>query len=149
MRPFPRRIIPLADGFGSVVKSMTGSEALGFVLERLPESRPFLDLDIIEGNKGEDALLHVAMGDLARFYMARCMGDRSLRRRFWATVEDLAANGGHYVEDAIGTSLIEWFAWGSASERRALRRAMRLHGPATSRIVDHYRADLRRGWRKG
>ena len=111
------------------------------LVEGLPEFGPAVE-EHLEDN-GE-LLFHLVMGDLARFYMAHGLDDAELRRRFWMTVERLAASGDDYVENALGVSLVEWFAWGSEREKQGLRDAMPLHGPATRGIVDAWRDDLDR-----
>jgi hypothetical protein len=115
---------------------MTRDEAAARLVEVLPEFRSELEA-AIEYDEG-DLLLHPLMGDLARFYM-RERGDADLRRRYWRVVEELAANGDDGVNNAVHVSLIEWFAWGSPEEVRALDDARELQGPATRAIREHYR----------
>jgi hypothetical protein len=113
---------------------LTRDNAVARLLEALPEYQPAWDE--ITDLQGE-LLLHVMMGDLARFYM-REYKQRDVRERFWRVVEELAADGDQYVENAVHVSLIEWFAWGSPEEVRAMDDARELHGPATRAIRAHY-----------
>lgn len=99
---------------------MDEAEALRYLVERLPEFGPVAD-EHVQDNDG--LLLHVLMGDLARFYMERARLDPELASRYWATVEVLAGQGDERVENAVATSLIEWFAWGDATDREALQAA--------------------------
>ena len=97
--------------------------------QRLPEFAPAID-EHLEDNFGE-LLLHNLMGDLARFYMTDAQHNRELQRRYWMAVDRLADHGDDSVQNAIGVSLIEWFAWGSDQERRVLISAK----PQMSRLV--------------
>ena len=71
--------------------------------------------------------------------MSKARNDKELAGRFWHVVEQLAADGNQYVEIAIHTSLVEWFAWGDEDERAALTDAETLLGEATARMVEAYR----------
>lgn len=117
-----------------------GHQAVTVLLRGLPEfEAEYSDSD---GHPDADddgqLLLHVVMGDLARFYMAHGLGDAELAARFWRTVEDLAANGNQYVAEAVHTSLVEWFAWGDDAEQGALREAESMQRPETRAMVRAY-----------
>ena len=93
---------------------------MGYLVERLPECAPV----VAEHTRTYDELLlHVLMGDLGRFYMARAQGDPQLASRYWETVEGLVSKGDERVENAVAASLIEWFGLGDSSEQEALRAA--------------------------
>ena len=69
------------------------------------------------------------MGELARFSLEQGLAEQpDLAERYWAVVEELAAHGDEYIQDAVSASLIEYFAWGTEDEQAALRNAERLHG---------------------
>jgi hypothetical protein len=121
-------------------REMLGAEALELILDRLPGFRSHVD-DIAVEDDGS-VLLHLVMGDLGRYYMGEARTDEQLRPRFWATVEELAASGGNYVPEAVHSSLVEWFAWGSDEEKQALVRAYALLGPETRRMVRYFARDL-------
>jgi hypothetical protein len=118
---------------------VTREEAVQRLLDVLPEFRPYYDdSDGRPAEPGDELLLHVVMGDLARFYMARGLDNAGLAARFWRVVEELAADGDQAVENAVHVSLIEWFAWGDDSEKEALLNAGRLQGPMTKAIRAAY-----------
>ena len=132
------------DGF-VIVEQMTGEQALDLILAELPGFREYLDDKIVRPQaQGEEVLLHAAMSDLGRYYMREARSDSDLRSRYWATVEDLAASPGQYVREAVHSSLIEWFAWGSPEEKDALVDAYDLIGPETRKILGYYAGDLPR-----
>lgn len=106
------------------------------LVERMPEFRPVLD-DHLDFSGGEN-LFHMLMGDLGRFYMSTARHESDLSRRYWMAVEKLASEGDDDVENAVGVSLIEWFAWGDEGERAALIAAQDWHGPATRNMVVEY-----------
>ncbi len=109
---------------------MDEAEALRYLVERLPEFAPAA-VEHVQDN-GE-LLLHVLMGDLARFYMQQARLDPELSARYSTAVEVLASEGNDRVENAVAASLIEWFAWGKATDRDALHAAGL--GPATDKIA--------------
>jgi hypothetical protein len=118
---------------------MTKEEAVERLLAVLPEFAPYYDeSDGRPSGDWPELLLHVVMGDLARFYMERGRRDHDLAARYWRVVEELAAEGGDEVENAVWVSLIEWFAHGSPAEQRALVDADPLQGPKTKAIRAHY-----------
>lgn len=118
---------------------MTRNEAVERLLEVLPEFRPdFEESDGRPSEPGDDLLLHVVMGDLARFYMRHGLRNGELARRFWQVVEELAGQGDQAVENAIWVSLIEWFAWGDEEENAALVEAGPLQGPKTKAVRAYY-----------
>jgi hypothetical protein len=118
---------------------VTREEAVERLLELLPEFGPdYEESDGRPSEPGDDLLLHVVMGDLARFYMRRALRNSELAPRFWQLVEELAAEGDQAVENAVWVSLIEWFAWGDDDERAALVEAGPLQGPKTKAIRAHY-----------
>ena len=81
------------------------------LLEALPAFGPYYEG--VAAQRGEEPLLHIVMGELAAFYMEHGLAERpELAQRYWSVVEDLAARGDEYVTNAVGVSLIEWFAWG-------------------------------------
>ena len=84
---------------------------------------------------GDEFLFHLFVHDLARFYMRDARADESLARRFWMAVERVSATGDEDVENAIGVSLIETFAWGNQHQRAALLEARPMFGPATRAIA--------------
>lgn len=94
---------------------LDGEAAVELLRQRLPEFGPVID-EHREDNFGE-LLFHLLMGDLSRFYMSQALDRPELQRRFWRVVDRLAALGDDAVQNAIGVSLIEWFAWGNARER--------------------------------
>ena len=96
---------------------LDGERAVALLRERLPEFAPAIDEH--REDFGE-LLFHLLMGDLARFYMSQALNSLALQRRFWMTVDRLAACGDDAVQNAIGVSLIEWFAWGNDRERATL-----------------------------
>jgi hypothetical protein len=114
---------------------VTREEAVERLLDALPEFGP--DYEESDGRPSEpsdDLLLHVVMGDLARFYMRHGLRNRELAARFWQVVEELAADGDQAVENAVWVSLIEWFAWGDDDEKAALVETGPLQGPKTKAI---------------
>lgn len=134
-------ILAQVEGDGFVIRcQMTGGEALDLILARFPGFREHLD-EVAFDDDGP-LLLHVVMGDLGRYYMAEVRRHQESRTRFWAMVEDLAASDGNYVSEAVHSSLIEWFAWGSPEEQAALVEARRLFGAATRKMVSYFARDL-------
>ncbi len=122
---------------------MNREAAVAHLLQALPEFVSYYEDSLAAPTEpGDQLLIHVVMGDLARFYMENAINDQELARRYWSVVEDLAANGDQAVENAVHVSLIEWFAWGDEDEKAALLAASGLHGPATRRIVAFYSSDL-------
>jgi hypothetical protein len=91
----------------------------------------------LDDNFGE-LLFHLVMGDLARFYMSDCIDDPEAQRRFWMVVDTLAQEGDDRVQNAVGVSLIEWFAWGDDRERRTLVDARPLMSTAVRAIADEF-----------
>ena len=87
---------------------------------------------------GGERLFHLLMGDLARFYMSQALDSLALQRRFWMTVDRLAACGDDAVQNAIGVSLIEWFAWGNDRERATLVAAKPLMSGLVRAISDEF-----------
>ncbi len=65
----------------------------------------------------------------------------ALQRRFWMTVDRLAACGDDAVQNAIGVSLIEWFAWGNDRERATLVAAKPLMSGLVRVISDEFLRD--------
>ena len=123
------------------VSFMTGrvgsEEAVSRLLEALPAFRPYYESEAPE--PGDELLLHPVMGELARFYLEQGLAEQpDLAERYWTVVEVLAAHGDDYVKEAVHSSLIEYFAWGTKDEQAALRDAEPLQGPATSAIVAAY-----------
>ena len=100
---------------------LNNQAAVELLRNNLPEFAPAID-EHLEDNFGE-LLFHLLMGDLARFYVSDALDDPALRRRFWMVVDRLAVLGDDRVENAVGVSLIEWFAWGSDQERSMLVEA--------------------------
>ena len=124
---------------GAVLDSVTREEAVRRLLDVLPEFRPYCDnSDGRPTAPGDELLIHVVMGDLARFYMAHGVDDPDVAARFWRVVEELAAHGDQAVENAVHVSLIEWFAWGDDTEQAALVSAGALQGPKTKAIRAYY-----------
>ena len=119
-------------------------EAVSRLLEALPTFRPYYEDEAPKPGE-EELLLHLVMGELARFYMQQRLGEQpDLAERYWAVVEDLAAHGDEYVQDAVSASLIEYFAWGNEDEQAALRDAEPLQGPATTSMVAAYEEHRKR-----
>ena len=118
---------------------MDAEAATRQLAERLPEFAPAID----EHRQTYDELLfHLLMGDLARFYMDQGRTDAVLARRYWMTIERLAMEGDDFVTNALGVSLIEWFAWGNENEKAALRDAMPWFGPELRAIAAARAHDL-------
>jgi hypothetical protein len=136
-------ILDRVEGGDFVIRrGMTGEEALALILDRLPAFRAHLDEESAFGEGGEPLLLHLVMGDLGRYYMAVARHDDDLRRRYWEVVEQLASSEGQYVDNAVHTSLIEWFAWGDEDEKNALVTAYPLLGRETRRMVSYFADSL-------
>lgn len=109
------------------------------LLEELPEfSSSYEESDGRPAEAGDELLIHVGMGDLARFYMERGTHDPELAARYWRVVEELATEGDQAVENAVHVSLIEWFALGDERELAALVDAGPLQGPQTKAIRAYY-----------
>lgn len=89
-----------------------------------------------------ELLFHLLMGDLARFYMDHGRHDPELARRYWMTIERIAMEGDDFVTNALGVSLIEWFAWGNENEKAALREAIPRFGPELRAIAAAWADDL-------
>jgi hypothetical protein len=118
---------------------MTREQAVHRLLDELPEFSPFYEeSDGRPTEAGDELLIHVVMGDLARFYMERGAHDPELAARYWRVVEELATEGDQAVENAVHVSLIEWFAWGEEREQAALVNAGALQGPKTKAIRAYY-----------
>ena len=83
-------------------------------------------------------MLHVAMGDLGRYYMLEARSNPDRARTYWLAVERLAGDGDEAVRNAVHASLIEWFAWGDRNAKDALAEAEPMQGPATADIIRHY-----------
>jgi hypothetical protein len=109
---------------------MDEAGAVRTLVERLPEFAPIADEHVAFNG---ELLLHVLMGDLGRFYMEHAVNEPLLAERYWRVVEELVATGDERVENAVAASLIEWFVWGDAKERAAIRAAAPMIGPATRR----------------
>lgn len=129
----------LAAGGLRLSQTMNRDDAVTRLLEVLPEFRPcYEDSDAIPVHLGDELLIHVLMGDLARFYMAHGVDNPELAARYWRVVEELATQGDQAVQNAVHVSLIEWFAWGAADEQAALRDATALQGPETKALVAYF-----------
>lgn len=115
---------------------LDGEAAVELLRQRLPEFGPVID-EHREDNFGE-LLFHLLMGDLSRFYMSQALDRPELQRRFWRVVDRLAALGDDAVQNAIGVSLIEWFAWGNARERVTLIAAKPLMSSLVRAITDEF-----------
>jgi hypothetical protein len=119
--------------------AITRKKAVDLLLDELPEFAPYYqDSDGRPTEPGDELLIHVVMGDLARFYMENALADPDLQQRYWSAVERLAVDGDQAVENAVHVSLIEAFGWGSQREQTALREARDQHGPATNAIVTYF-----------
>jgi hypothetical protein len=118
---------------------MDEAEAVLYLVEHVPEFAPVADE---HAQTYDELLLHVLMGDLGRFYMARVRLDPELASRYWEAVEVLATDGDARIENAVAASLIEWFAWGEPSEQEALRAAAGDLGPTMRAIARAYLDDL-------
>jgi hypothetical protein len=98
---------------------MTREQAVQRLLEELPEFSPFYEeSDGRPTEAGDELLIHVVMGDLARFYMERAAHDPELAARYWRVVEELATEGDQAVENAVHVSLIEWSPGATNVSRR-------------------------------
>jgi hypothetical protein len=119
---------------------MDKREAIELLLEVLPEFGPEYEKSVGHPGYDEDGelLLHIVMGDLCRFYMSLGRRDTEIAARFWGVVEEMAEQGDEAVQNAVHVSLIEWFAWGDATEQAALLDASALHGDATTAMVRQY-----------
>ena len=106
--------------------------------ERLPEFAPTIDEHLAFY---EELLFHVLMGELARFYVDEALLDPELQRRFWMAVDWLQEHGDRYVQNALGVSLIEWFAWGDKKERELLVHAKPLMSSAVRAVADDFLRD--------
>lgn len=115
---------------------LDGASAVTLLRRELPEFAPSID-EHLEDNFGE-LLFHLVMGDLARFYVSHALEDPELRQRFWNVVDRLAMRGGKYVENAVGVSLVEWFAWGNDRERSMLIEAMPLMSGRVRAVADEF-----------
>jgi hypothetical protein len=115
---------------------LDGEAAVELLRQRLPEFGPAIE-EHRQDNFGE-LLLHVLMGDLARFYMSQALDNPESQRRFWMVVDRLAALGDDAVQNAIGVSLIEWFAWGNDRERATLIAAKPLMSSLVRAITDEF-----------
>jgi hypothetical protein len=112
---------------------------------RLPEFAP--DIDEHLAFNGE-LLLHLLMGDLARWYVKEALEQSELKRRVWMTIDWLDIHGDWSVQNAIGVSFIEWFAWGSDQDRAILIEAKPLMSSTIRAITDEFlrpRPDDERG----
>ena len=117
-------------------EALDGEAAIDLLRQRLPEFAPAID-EHLEDNPGE-LLFHLLMGDLARFYVSQALDSTELQRRFWMAVDRLAVFGDDAVQNAIGVSLIEWFAWGDDRERTILVAAKPLMSSAARAITDEF-----------
>ena len=118
-------------------------KAASRLLEAFPAFRPYYKDE--PRDPGDRLLLHPVMGDFARFYLEQRLAEQpDPAERYWAVVEELAAHGDEYVQDAVSVSLIEYFAWGTEDEQAALRDAEPLQGPATTSMVAAYDAHRER-----
>lgn len=108
-------------------------EAIAYLLDRLPGYDGYLTFP-----DECHALLHLAMGDLGRYYMAEVRRHPDLLRTYWSAVERLASEGDEPVRNAVHASLIEWFACGGQDEKDALVEAAEMQGLATAAIIRHY-----------
>jgi hypothetical protein len=111
-------------------------EAITYLLDRLPGYDGYPTFP----EEGQ-ALLHPAMGDLGRYYMAEVRPRPALARTYWSAVERLASEGDEAVRNAVHASLIEWFAWGDQDEKDALAEAAEAQGPATAALLRHCQPD--------
>jgi hypothetical protein len=102
---------------------------------RLPEFAPAIDKHLRDY---EELLFHLVMGDLARFYVNEAVHNPELQRRFWMTVDRLATQGDNQVQNAIGVSLIEWFAWGNDRERALIVDAKPLMSSTVRACTDDF-----------
>jgi hypothetical protein len=110
--------------------------AVELLRDRLPEFSPAI-AEHLDDNLGE-LLIHLLMGDLARFYMSDVLGNAEMQRRFWMVVDRLATQGDCRVENAVGVSLIEWFAWGDDRQRATLVAAKPLMSTAVRDVADEF-----------
>lgn len=115
---------------------MNTEEAGAYLLGSLPGYADYLTLP-----DEFPELLHTAMGDLGRYYMADVRENPDLVATYWSVVERLARDGDEAVTNAVHASLIEWFALGSHEEQQALYGAAGHQGPATAKIITNYRQD--------
>lgn len=116
---------------------MDEQDSLQHLCERLPEFTAQVDEHLA---CHDELLFHLVMGDLARFYWDTVRHDAEMARRFWMSVDWMAIKGDQYVENAVGVSLIEWFAWGSKEEQQVLLDAAPLQGSHTRAIVEELMA---------
>lgn len=114
---------------------MDTEQAVDYLVSRLPE---FAAVVNEHRREYDELLIHVLMGDLARFYMERGVTSSDVARRLWEAVEEMAATGDQAVENAVWVSLIEWFAHGDDTEKAALVDAGPLQGPKTMAIRAYY-----------
>lgn len=119
-----------------VGEALDREAAVDLLRQRLPEFAPAID-EHREDNFGE-LLFHLLMGDLARFYVSQAVDNPELQRRFWMVVDRLAVLGDDSVQNAIGVSLIEWFAWGDDRERATLIAAKPLMSSVVRAITDEF-----------
>jgi hypothetical protein len=115
-------------------EALDGEAAVDLLRQQLPEFAPTID-EHREDNFGE-LLFHLLMGDLARFYVSQAVDSPEVQRRFWMVVDRLAVRGDSGVQNAIGVSLIEWFAWGDDRERATLVAAKPLMSSVVRAITD-------------
>ena len=125
---------------------MNEQDAISTLRERLPEFAP--DIDEHFADFGGELLFHVLMGALARFYVRVVRRDPHLERRFWMTVDWLWMHGDDRVQNAIGVSLIEWFAWGSPEQQEMLREAKPLMSAAIRSVASTFLDGPRPGGRR-
>jgi hypothetical protein len=127
------------------VSGMEASEAVRILLSEVPQFRSTYEAGAptATGDDGEP-LLHVVFGNLAQFYEREVVGQAELERRFWKTVETLAASGGRYVaDDALAGSFIEHFCLGSDAQKQMIEDAAGSQGPATRKYIEYYWRGLR------
>ncbi len=120
---------------------MNAEQAVDYLVDRLPEFAPV----VVEHRRHYDELpFHLLMGDLGRLYMSAALQNAEFTRRYWMAVERVALEADDFVENALGVSVIEWFAWGDQQHSAALRDAWSLLGSKTREIAKSWEADPNR-----